>query len=383
MAALALISSNGRRFFVTFVSFVTCFFILYYALYGVFNNNGPLAPLMSLRYYKNFFIFLFVSTLSVRNFNDTMCLIKYALFVSIPISFYQFFTADRGNEAWWDEIGGILGRDGQSGTLSLLILVYVLFEYFRRIRDKTKLFDWYLLTLIPMFLNETKVVIFLVPVVFIIVSLIYSARSVGKVIFAAPLFILGAFSINAMYVTLFGYSLFNTINYDFIEGYFFADDVLRYQEVDVGRFMRLIYAHEYLSNQPLITQLFGEGLGATFYGENSGVEGKLVSEFFLLRLHTGSKIQLYQMILEFGYVGSVIFILLVLMPLFRVALSKSRSDYDIVVLISVPVFILGMLYQPVIETKAIAFLMSYSVAVSLYNGSTVNGSGNNRSVKIV
>jgi hypothetical protein len=341
-----------------------CFFILS-MFYSSINGNDLSAILMYLRHYKNFFLFLVLATIQINIMPWTLEFLKKALYISIPISFYQFITADHSSTSWWDEVGGVLGREGHSGTLSLLILSFVTFEYFRRLREGLKLTGWYLLILIPMFINETKLVLFMFPVVFLAVSITMGARYRKTILVFAPAFALSSLLLNYMYYFFFESSPLDALNWDFIEGYFFIDEDFAAQQIDIGRFTRIIYAYEYLARQGTTYLMFGEGFGSTFFGNNSGVEGKVVSEFFDLRLHTGSKIQLYQMLIDFGLIGTSLIYITIFYYWVRTALINRRSDEIIFTLVLIPVFLISTIYQSVIESKVVFFMLMVSLFFSL------------------
>lgn len=334
-------------------------------IYSFNNGNDISAILLYFRHYKNFYLIFFLSFLHPSVVHWLLNYVKVALYISIPVSIYQFNTADYSNTAWWDEVGGVFGREGHSGTLSLLILTYVSCEYFRRLRDGKKLFDWYLIITIPMFINETKLVLFLFPVIFFIASCTMGSMYRKKVVLITPILFLGAVVLNYMYIAFFGSSPINAISLDFIEGYFFIDEDYSAQQIDIGRFTRINYAIDYLKQQGDLFFLFGEGFGSTFYGNNSGVEGKVVSAFYDLRLHTGSRNQLYQMLLDFGLIGTMFMYATILYYWFRVFLIKRRTDEVVLALIVIPVFIVSTVYQAVIESKVIFFLLIVSIFFSL------------------
>lgn len=342
-----------------------CMFFLLSMLYSVFNGNDVSAVLLYLRHYKNFFLLFFLSYLQLSAVTWLVKFVKVALYISIPISIYQFNTADYSNTAWWDEVGGVLGREGHSGTLSLLILTYVSFEYFRRLRDGQKLLDWYLILVFPMFINETKLVVFLFPIIFIIVSVVMGKAYRRNIVFLVPVFVCGSLILNSLYMFFFDSSPINAISWDFFESYFFIDEDFAAQQIDIGRFTRIVYALDYLEQQGGFYLLFGEGFGSTFYGNNSGVEGKVVSEFYDLRLHTGSRNQLYQMLLDFGFFGTALIYVTILYYWFKVCLLTRRTDEVILALVVVPVFLISTVYQAVIESKVVFFIMIVSLFFSL------------------
>lgn len=365
MMCYVVMNVGKVKFFHQKSLFFLCILLLVSMFYSFGNGNDFSAILMYLRHYKNIFVFLILASFNTNLMPWVIDFVKKALYISVPISLYQFNTADYSSTSWWDEVGGVLGREGHSGTLSLLILSFVTFEYFRRIRDGIKLFDWYLVTLIPMFINETKLVIFMFPFVFFAVAMALGGQYRKKIFYIAPFFVLCSFVLNALYYIFFESSPLNTLNWDFIEGYFFVDEDFSAQQIDIGRFTRVLYAYDYLDRQGFFTVLFGEGFGSTFFGNNSGIEGKVVSEFFDLRLHTGSRHQLYQMTLDFGIVGTSAIYLTFIYYWFLIAKIKINSDEVIFSLVLIPVFLISTVYQAVIESKVVFLLLMVSVFYSL------------------
>jgi Zn-dependent protease with chaperone function len=365
MISYVVFNFNRVDFFHQKALFFLSVLVVFSMFYSVSNGNDVAAVLMYLRHYKNLFLFLILASFNANVMPWIFDFLKKALYISVPISIYQFNTADYSSTSWWDEVGGILGREGHSGTLSLLILSFVTFEYFRRLRDGLKLFDWYLIILIPMFINETKLVIFMFPIVFFAVAMAMGGRYRNKLIVLAPAFALGAFALNSLYYVFFESSPLNTLNWDFIEGYFFVDEDFSAQQIDIGRFTRILYAYDYLERLGLFFVLFGEGFGSTFFGNTSGVEGKVVSTFFDLRLHTGSRHQLYQMILDFGVVGTGILYATFLYYWYKVLKIKNKTNEVIFALVLMPVFLISTVYQAVIESKVVFLLLMLSLFYSL------------------
>lgn len=347
-----------------------CFLLLLSCIYSYFNGNELGAVLLSARNFKYFLLCFIVLSIDVNSFNFVRKVILLLLSLSIPIAVYQFNTADYTNPAWWDEVGGALGRVGQSGTLSLLILIFVAFEYFKRIRDGVKLFDWYLLLLIPMFINEAKLVILLIPLVFFYMFSVMGKRYLTKFVLLLPFVIIAGFAANFIYYVNFNVSPFDAIDYEFIENYFFIDEQYASQEIDIGRGTRVVYAMDYLSSQDLSVSLFGEGIGSTFWGQYSGIEGKIASEFFYLKLHIGSRNQLYQFLLDFGYLGTTLIYSAFFYMWYTVVKAGVNRDSSLLAMIVIPIFIFSTIYQMVFETRVIVFLFAYSFLLCMCENKT-------------
>lgn len=349
------------------------FLIMLSVVYALLNENSLSSTLLSLRQYKNFFVCLLISSFDKDEISFVKKVFLYSLVASIPFSIIQFILADKGNAMYFDEIVGVFGY-GNSGTLSILILAYITFEFYSRLRDKKTVYGYYLLLLFPCLINETKVIFILFPILFITLTLSQWKENKALIFKLIPIMVIGLIAFDFAYQHLYQKSLIEYFDKDYLEGYLFVDARDYNYYVDVGRFQRIIYAYEYIESKGLVTLLFGEGLGTSFYGEQSQTYGLVARYFEILDLNKGSRIQVFHSIVEFGLLGTLILFLFFITSWIRIAKSNGNTDCKILALIFCVVIVFGFFYQPILTNRVIAFLAMYFIFYFFrYDSKTLKG----------
>lgn len=359
------ISKLQRKLIFPFISLLSVSILTLSCFWSSVNDNDASTILLNLRQYKNIVLFLPLAYAAASNFSFFIDVYKYSLWASVPISVLQYITVDKSLPAFADHVVGVFGF-GQSGTLSLLIIVYVVFEFLRRERKNQKLFDWYLFLLLPMLLNETKIVFAILPIVFIVSYLIFSRQKIN-VIRLLPLFFAGFFLADASYRAIYNVSIINFFNSEFIEEYFFVDQIHASQEIDIGRFKRVEYALNYIERLDDSNYYFGLGLGSSFVGSDSGQVGQGAKEFYEIGLHTGSRIQMYYSVLDFGVVGSVIFLTVILFLFVHAALLKIDSESKMLAVPASFVFLFSLFYQAPFSSNVFSLILFFSYYTLLFD----------------
>lgn len=334
------------------------FLVFVSSVWSVGNENEIITVILTIRQYKNLLLFFIIAYLNVNSFNFFVDIYKKSLYLSVPLSVFQFISADRSNPTWADTVVGVYGV-GQSGTLSMLIVIFVIYEIIRRERDGKKIIGPYLILLLPVFLNETKIVFIIFPLVLLYSYLIFS-KSRKNVVKAMPLFLLGALLGEFSYQSSYNVSILNIFNSEFLEEYFFVDERHFSQEIDIGRFQRVIYAIDYIDREGGAIYAFGFGQGSSFVGGGSGQIGVAAKEFFAIELHTGSRIQLYNVVLDYGVIGSLIFILFLISIIIHSAMINDRSDSSILATASSVVFFFGIFYQVPFANPVLPLIVFFS-----------------------
>lgn len=360
-----LTSNLNRNIVIPTVLIVSLLLIVLSCVWSFGNENDLSTILLNARQYKNFLLFVPLAYVAAYDFQFFMKVYKYSLWLSVPLSVLQYLTVDKSLPAYADHVVGVFGY-GQSGTLSILIIIYVTFEILRRERIGQKLVDWYLVLLFPILLNETKIVFAMLPVVFVYSYVVLSdkASNFFKIL---PIFLVGFVVAESSYRFAYNVSIFNFFNSEFIEEYFFVDQIHSSQEIDVGRFKRVEYALGYLDRLDASNYYFGLGLGSSFVGSDSGQIGQAAKEFYEIGLHTGSRIQLYYMVLDFGIAGSFIFILIIIVICFHAAFTRTKSESKLIAVPSSVVFLLSLFYQTPFSSHVISLVFFFSYFTLLYD----------------
>ncbi|MEF1292140.1 hypothetical protein, partial [Vibrio sp. M260118] len=214
------------------------------------------------------------------------------------MAIFQFLTVDHQ-----DDITGLFGPKSTS-LYSFLVVVYVSTIAAVNGLDKVK---WNWLLFIPVFLNETKITFLLFPITLVLLLvLVGRIRFYHLILFS----IIGFFSLialNNIYMNLYGYEFSDVFTYDYLDSYLFDFTDLH---KDVPRFYRIYVAYGYLENSDFFHYVFGHGLGAEYVGDQGGRLGSVAQEFKYTLLNQGTRIQLFQLLLDYGVLGTALFFLI-------------------------------------------------------------------------
>lgn len=356
----SLIIGKGLSKKVGLPIYLLCSYLVFSIFYSLSFGNELATVLLQFRQFKSIFLVFIISTITFKYALFVFKAFGISLYISVPFAIYQFITADRSIDTFADEVVGIFGL-GQSGTLSLLILIYVFFEFIKRLNENKKLIGYYLILLVPCLINETKIIFMLIPVTMAVLFFSLPNLTKLKLLKVIPYFFVFALAANFSYMSMYGQSFLYIFNSDFLESYFFIDEEFAAQEIDIGRFMRVIYAYDYLEANGLQYLLFGEGIGSSFYGAASGTIGNAADYFFDLDLHTGSRIQLYQMLLDFGLVGSFLIVFTLLYYCFMLIKFCKNQQYLTIALSSCFIMLIALVYQLPLTSRVLSFVTFFFV----------------------
>ncbi len=216
----------------------------------------------------------------------------------IPITVYQFLRYGSG-----DFVGGTLSEGG-SGTLTqMLFLISFYFLNVFAVTRRTGSVKWsrslpYLLLLMPVFLNETKVSFIFLAGYFLLASDIRRRKMSGIFIVAILAVILVVFM--TVYVDVTGLEFKEYFTEDFIYGYLFETDV-SYDNFgtedffDIPRMARIALLLEYWKFEPM-PMIFGEGYGVLKGQHLLGSD----TTNFLMYLLVGSKNLIFTFLVQGG-----------------------------------------------------------------------------------
>ena len=155
--------------------------VVFHVLAGLLINSvSPVTVITGLRPYLKWlplFLLPAVYHFSHEQISRQLKLILFLALLQCPVALYQRFFQFQGIETG-DVITGTLGANA-SGALSLLLLstIAVLTGFYERRQIRLMLFIFLVIVLmIPATINETKVTLFLIPIVFV-VPLIVGSKS--------------------------------------------------------------------------------------------------------------------------------------------------------------------------------------------------------------
>jgi len=338
------------------------FFILAFALWGFANENPLEVIILNLRQYKNIFLILIMSTLFSGFYDFIRRVFLLSLIISLPMAIYQFLTTDD-----WDTISGFFGESA-SGTLSLLIITYFCSELAMRIRDKKNIFGYYFLLLTPIFINETKISFIILP--YLVIFILFTLNKL-KLHVVTLMILLGSLlftGVDQSYQTIYGHSWSDQFSSENLEKYFLTEETIAVTddgEIDIPRMTRVEIAYKTIIKDGLLATLFGHGFSSTYIGQRGGNYGIDAFNFIGTGLNVGSRVQLYQTVLEFGLLGTAMVITYFLIILFKIYRKNKYTDSDFMSLILIQVSIIGLLYQNILISKELSFLLFISIYSSL------------------
>lgn len=195
------------------------------------------------------------------------------LIMQIPAAGYQFIMHGPS-----DKVGGTLGNWG-SGVLTLTVVCFIYFLHFfsRNITVNILLY----ITLIPLFLNETKISFILIPMMILFIWVKLQAKNIILGIGGAVVaFLLFNNFFSASYID-FDNNAAGIFSKDFLSDYLMADI---YTYDDIPRFTKIILAWNFLTEQTN-TFLFGMEYGL-FKGTGSGEFSSFIQTYYWLLIGT-------------------------------------------------------------------------------------------------
>lgn len=339
--------------------FVLPVYILFSCIISFFNSGDLIVILLSLKNIKNLFLFFIIIFLRNNHTDFIKKHLLFFLFASIPVAIYQFFTVDHQ-----DDITGLFGPKSTS-LYSFLVIVFVATYATFNGLNKVK---WLWLLFIPVFLNETKITFILFPVILISLLLISGKIKINHFFILIITGIVFFNLLNNLYMNLYGYAFSEIFNYNYLETYLFD-----YTELhnDVPRFYRIIVAYTYLDDSSVFDYYFGYGLGSEYVGGHGEKLGIVAKDFEYTLLNQGTRIQLFQMLLDYGVIGSIIFVSCLIVFLVKIIIKKNSFN-NLFTLAILLVMLFSLVYQNMFFTKQLSFIFFYFVYMSMIRNSQFN-----------
>lgn len=354
---------------------------LFFSLISITNNIGHFQEIFT--EVKNYFAYwgitfaVYFLIKDEKQMRKVMMLLLFIALLQVPVSLYQqiFIVSHQHRTAPGDSIVGTFGGNpeagGSSGAQTIFLITVVGSLAAGYLRDKIGLLKFLMLTgvlMVPVLLNETKIIFFLVPIIALLLVWVFFREQVFK----TSVMVLAMLSVG-MVVGLFYFTYlqhgYSDEKAETIEVY--IDRLLsktvekeRVNNRGLGRLGAPIYwASEIKITEDPIKFLFGHGIGST---KSSGL---VVGHLNLERKYSGKGIGVTgvsKLLWEVGLAGTICFFSIwsvaLLKAVRRIKLFKkkvSKSDPRSILLFGASVGALMVM--------ATAFYDTYLFRTAAYN----------------
>lgn len=319
-----------------------------FVLIGIYYN-GISMIILQFREFKYLLLLVIVLPYNkVEYFRNIWITLKIIAAMCIPISIIQWYIyKDNGD---FDFVSGLLGEK-QSATLTMFVLIIFFTEMGIRLINNKNIIGAYFFYLIPTALNETKITLVLFPVMLISTLFLtkkFKLKVIIPIILLAALFL--SYWVNT-YTSAAGKSFVSVFTKEYIQDYLFATNWSN----DVGRFAKIAYGFKLINNNAF----FGYGLGASYYGETSGMKGYIWDKFYINNplMFSGTRIQLFDIIIDSGLIGTVIVSLILAILFIKLTRSKTLNLEKLIAVNSIIVVIFGFVYIQIFHTYQIMYIL--------------------------
>jgi hypothetical protein len=314
-----------------------------FSLVGIFYNGIAmiliqfrelkylLLPLILLPYYE------------YRQFNSIWPLLKVIAALSVPISILQWYKF-RSNG---DQVTGMMGLGG-SGTLTLFLSIVFFSELVMRLKNSKNIFGLYFIFLIPTAINETKIVIVLLPIMLISTLFLTKKLNIKNIIIMAVVFSILFSGWAFMYKSIYKNSITEVISTKFLSSYLYNTK----WDNDMGRFDKIEYSLKFIKGNNMF---FGFGLGASYYGASSGAKGYILEKYYSDDLFNGTRPQIFVSLIEVGILGFIFIFAMILFVMLKI-LKMSLDINKAIAFNAGLVIIISMIYQPIFYTYQIMYI---------------------------
>ncbi|MHA1381407.1 MAG: O-antigen polymerase [Candidatus Helarchaeota archaeon] len=291
----------------------------------VLNNVGLPIAIAGIRNHLKFipfFLLPFYFNFSNQFMNKFFKVIMFFAFLQCPVAILQRILYQTASG---DPVGGTLGAFS-SGTLSVFCSMIIIFwtVYYFKLSMRTRNYILGLIALmIPMSLNETKITLFLIPIILISIYLFIPE---SKLKFKSIVFI-GVIVVSLLGIYRVIYNNYYGRSSRKIENYILKPEKsLEYiyyrkylENGELNRIPKIIFAYENV-NRNISHFLFGVGAGNASDSFFSNSVGYYYSKYMELRI---DGVFAGYMIWEYGFLGTALFFLII-MILFKKSYDMKR-----------------------------------------------------------
>ena len=311
-------------------------FLLLFIIAGlIINQVQPGSAFYGVRAYFRFLPFFFLPAVyhfSNEQIKKIVMLIFILILIQVPLIFYQRFI-EFSHLLTGDVVRGTFKDPAHVAVFSIVVITFLITLYLRKKINLKLLLILIPILVLPAALNETKSVLFFLPMALIApIFFIEERKKRLKEIF--PIFIFG-FIFIVIFVAVYNIHYGkrwdgNVVNMllteDRIEGYLHKGATTKSDGTEkgqVGRIDSVTLPFQVFSNQP-IKYLFGVGIGNAISKQTSKLIAGEYSHKF--RMHGGQVSTASQLIWEIGLVGFLL-VLLVLFLIFRDSLALRHGNH--------------------------------------------------------
>ena len=315
------------------------------AIIGIYYNGISLVILQFREFKYLLLIIISIPYTDIEYFKNVWTVLKIIGLICIPVSIIQWLIYKSDG----DRVTGILGY-GASGTLTLFLLIIFFSELAVRLNDNKPISGWYFLFLIPTLLNETKITLVLFPIMLFIV--LYLTKKLNSYRAIAIISIAGLFTViwAIAYQNTYGRDIFSIFSNKYINEYLYAT----HWEGDAGRLAKINFAFDIIKEGNL---LFGYGLGSSYSGATSGLSGFIHKEYYRPEMFGGTRPQLFLSLLDFGLIGTVLIVIIIMLLFYKVLKQKGCSLEKFIAINSFVIVLTTLIYQNIFYTYQIMYIL--------------------------
>jgi L-asparagine transporter-like permease len=297
------------------------------------------------------------------------------LSLQILVSSIQFKQFGPG-----DSVSGTIGKNG-SGILTLLIFFMVYFLTESKMNnltssEKLKKNIPYLLLMIPVVLNETKITFILIIIFFIsMINLKRITSAISTIIIGISVIVIFSFFYASQENIIEGDNAITGIfNNDFLESYLFGDNP-EIEYVDIPRFGKLLIGTQILVSNEKI--LLGQEYGA-FKGGKQVAESQFSKKYDWLL--SGTKPYLFFLLITGGIALLLLIISLFIKEIRRPSMTGSNSYSNSLLFFIVSVLILMLFYNDGLRSHTLVLVLIYLLFFSKHFQGKENKINKNTSI---
>ena len=247
------------------------------AILGIILNHVPAGAIFAgIREYFKYFPFFLVPAafeFSEQEINRQLKIVLGLALLQLPVVVYQRFVEFAGDLSG-DNMRGTLNDSGTLSIVLLSVMAVVISFYLRKHLNRSVVLGILLILFLPTTLNETKVTLFLLPLVLIMPAYM-TAKGFGRVKKVLPMIgmgmilMIGFVGIYNQYYRTSGETIGKFVENRGVESYLFRgakrgkiqNGALR----EIGRFDAIVLGFEHISSD-IIKLIFGVGIGNLYQG---------------------------------------------------------------------------------------------------------------------
>ncbi len=333
--------------------------LLTFTVIGIYYNGISLVILQFREFKYLLLLVIMIPYADKEYFKHVWTVLKIIAAISIPVSVIQWFIYKNDG----DRITGLLGYGG-SGTLTLFVLIIFFTELGMRLQNNKSILGYYILYLIPTALNETKITLFLFPVLLlmtlILTKKLRSKQTIIIIVVVIVLFFAWAYSYERMYSR----SAVDVFSSEFLENYLYATHWVG----DAGRIAKVIYAFNIIKD----TNIFlGYGLGSSYIGGTSGLTGIISRTYYNREMFGGTKPQLFLSLLDKGLLGTILIIAILIVYCIKVIRKKNITLEALVSINCFTIIFATLIYQNIFYTYQIMYIFALYTILHLKQESNI------------